>query len=163
MAWQGGAYSMASWDDSPQRLRRVAHAAARPGSGYIPLGVALEKMLQISETLDWAARDSHLGVLQIDLAACRVVRGGQLLHLSPSEFAAVRGLARLAGQVVSHAELSQCIWGATAVGKDERVKRLVYRLRRKLEVDPSHPQFIHSYHGQGYLIPADRVRLIERG
>jgi DNA-binding response OmpR family regulator len=44
------------------------------------------------------------------------------------------------------------VWGFTDVGGAGVVRQTVYRLRRKLEQDPSHPRLLHTVAGVGVLL-----------
>ncbi|WP_448601264.1 winged helix-turn-helix domain-containing protein [Thermoflexus hugenholtzii] len=60
------------------------------------------------------------------------------------------------GQPVSMDRLLRWVWGCRGDEKD-LLKRLVYRLRRKLEPDPKVPRFIRTVPGVGYTFgPAER-------
>jgi len=42
------------------------------------------------------------------------------------------------------------LWGADATSKQRMLKQLIYRLRQKLEVDPTAPQLIVTTPHAGY-------------
>ncbi len=46
--------------------------------------------------------------------------------------------------------LIERVWGFTGNGDNALLKNVVYRLRRKLEPDPSNPRYIHTVSGVGY-------------
>ena len=65
-------------------------------------------------------------------------------------------LVRNAGRVVSSHPLLQEAWGPDYGSEGDYVRAYITRLRRKLEPDPSSPQFILLERGMGYrLKPAD--------
>ena len=91
--------------------------------------------------------------LQVDYAH-RVVRsGGQVIHLTPTEYDLLCELTRNAGKVLTHRELLQRVWGPDYSGENTYLRTFVRHLRRKLEPDPSQPRFLHNEPGVGYYVP----------
>ena len=89
------------------------------------------------------------GSLSIDYAGRRVQISGRLLHLTPIEYRILTLLARNAGQVMSHKQLRQELWGPYA--DDNRLLRVnMANLRRKIEHNPAEPRFIRTEVGVGY-------------
>ena len=98
------------------------------------------------------------GRLAIDLDGQRVVRDGQDVHVSPTEFRLLAYLAVNAGRVIPHRELITQVWGADGARLGPYLKIYVRRLRQKIEADAAHPQFIISRHGTGYAFQGTPVR-----
>ena len=71
--------------------------------------------------------------LEIDLAGQQVLRGGEPLHLTPTEFALLRELVTERGKVLTHAQLLRRVWGPGYETETEYVRVYVRRLRAKLE------------------------------
>ena len=92
------------------------------------------------------------GEIVIDLAAQRVTRGGQSIHLSPTEFRLLAALAEQPGHTVSPKELLVRVWGREYADDVENVKRYIHSLREKLETDVEHPQLILTERGFGYYL-----------
>jgi DNA-binding response OmpR family regulator len=57
------------------------------------------------------------------------------------------------GQVLTAEALIDTIWGPMG-GDRAMLKQLVYRLRRKLETDPSQPEYLKRADGVGYILDA---------
>ena len=81
------------------------------------------------------------GDVRIDLDAQLVTRGGDPVHLTPTEFALLRELERSPGKLLSHATLLRNVWGAGYETATEYTHVYVRRLRAKLE-DPDGPPLI---------------------
>jgi DNA-binding response OmpR family regulator len=96
-----------------------------------------------------------LGPLTIDTAAYRVMRGGDEIPLTVTEFRLLYELARHVGQVLTRDQLLELVWGYTYLGDSRLVDVHVQRLRTKIEEDPSHPVLILTVRGVGYR--ADRA------
>jgi DNA-binding response OmpR family regulator len=78
---------------------------------------------------------------------------GHEIALSDTENSILRQLCRAAGVAVSRQELYEQIWGFSAPLDTHTLQTHVYRLRRKMERDPSRPRLIVSER-QGYrLVP----------
>lgn len=92
------------------------------------------------------------GLLQIDPGSKEVRLRENQVDLSPKEYELVSLLASEPGRVFSTREILQKIWpeGHAATAKD--VKQYVYLLRKKLELDPEHPQVIVTVRGFGYKL-----------
>ena len=52
------------------------------------------------------------GDVEIDLAARKVTKGGDLVHLTPTEFALLREFVSNPGVLLTHATLLRRVWGA---------------------------------------------------
>jgi two-component system, OmpR family, KDP operon response regulator KdpE len=90
-----------------------------------------------------------VGDVAIDLAAQRVTRAGELVHLTPTEFALLRELASNPGVLLSHARLLRAVWGRGYETQTEYTRVYVARLRAKLEA-PDGPPLIITEPRSGY-------------
>jgi two-component system KDP operon response regulator KdpE len=93
----------------------------------------------------------EVGDVVVDLAGQRVTRGGQPVHLTPTEFALLRELALNPGKLLSHAHLLRRVWGPGYETETEYVRVYVRRLRAKLE-NPDGPPLILTQPRAGYRI-----------
>lgn len=94
----------------------------------------------------------HRGAVQIDLAAQRVRRDGESVHLTPTEFKLLARLVRNAGQVVTHRQLLADVWGAEFVDHTQYLRLYMGQLRAKLEADPAEPRMLLTDPGVGYRL-----------
>ena len=93
--------------------------------------------------------------LLVDLAKRNVLKQGQAVSLTPTEYDILRMLVQHAGKVLTHEQLIRSIWGSESAGdeQDSHLLRVnVSNLRRKLEPDPSRPHFIVTEPGVGYRL-----------
>ncbi len=95
------------------------------------------------------------GPLQIDLAWHTVTRGGEELKLTATEFNLLAYLASNRGRVLTHQSILEHVWGPADVDHTEYLRVYMRQLRKKLEVDPEHPQIIITEPGVGYRFLAD--------
>jgi two-component system KDP operon response regulator KdpE len=90
------------------------------------------------------------GALEIDLERRVVTKQGVEVHLSPKEFDLLAYLAAHQGAPILHARLLQAIWGPEYGRELEYLRSYVKMLRKKIEDDPSHPQYILTEPWVGY-------------
>ncbi|HVB20685.1 MAG TPA: response regulator transcription factor [Ktedonobacteraceae bacterium] len=95
-----------------------------------------------------------IGNIALDFAQHQVTRDEQEVILTPTEYRIFSYLAQNAGRVITQDLLLEHVWGAEYVGESHMLQVNMNRLRRKLEVDPTHPRFILTKVGIGYYIPA---------
>jgi DNA-binding response OmpR family regulator len=116
--------------------------------------------LEASLRMRKLARTSTLvrvGELEIDLIAWRVSSGGRRILLSPVEFRLLACLAKRAGEMVHHITILEEVWGWEAEHESlNQVKNYIGRVRRKIELDPHHPEYIISIPGEGYRLRNQR-------
>ncbi|MFM9444918.1 response regulator [Streptomyces acidiscabies] len=86
----------------------------------------------------------------IDLLAKKVVRAGQDVRLTPTEWHLLEILVTHPGRLVTQKYLLQEVWGITRGNKTNYLRVYMAQLRRKLETDPSHPRFLITEPGMGY-------------
>lgn len=93
--------------------------------------------------------------LDVDPAARRVTRDGQVIELTVKEFELLRYLTRNARQVVSRDTLAREVWRETARSTtlDNVIDVHVSRLRRKIDVDRP-VKLIHTVRGVGFMLGA---------
>jgi two-component system KDP operon response regulator KdpE len=90
------------------------------------------------------------GDLTIDYDRRRVLRGQDEIRLTPKELELLTLLVRNRDRVLTHRAILKAIWGANAVEQPEHLWTLVAQLRRKIEPDPSNPQYLMSEPWVGY-------------
>lgn len=81
---------------------------------------------------------------------CRVMVRGQEVNLSPKEFRLLELFINHPRRVWSREHLLDQVWGADFMGDSKTVDVHIRWLREKLELDPSHPQYIVTVRGFGY-------------
>jgi two-component system response regulator VicR len=95
----------------------------------------------------------RLGTVAIDFLSKRALHGIQTIPLTHREFDLLSYLADRRDIVVHRDELLRAVWGYLDTDLVTRtVDFAVARLRRKIEADPHHPQYIRTVHGDGYCL-----------
>ena len=95
------------------------------------------------------------GDVVIDLEQRQVTRAGEEVHLTPTEMSLLLALARDAGRVLTHRQVLQRVWGEYAAENSAQLRVYINYLRRKIEVDPTHPVLIVTEPGVGYRLKID--------
>lgn len=90
------------------------------------------------------------GELHIDPARRGVDRNGTPIEITTLEFDLLHFMAARPGRVYTREDLMNHVWGEDRVVDDRSIDSLISRLRRKLEQDPAHPQYIQTVWGAGY-------------
>lgn len=94
------------------------------------------------------------GDLQIDCRGQRVTLRGEEVGLSPTEYRLLCCLAASPGTVLTHEYLLEKVWGPGYRGEHEMLRVALWRLRHRLEEDPSNPRYIVTRPGVGYMLAA---------
>lgn len=91
----------------------------------------------------------------IDLAAKRVIRGGEDVRLTPTEWGIVELLVRHRHKLVTQRQLLQDVWGPSYEKEANYLRVYLASIRRKLEPDSSRPRYFITEPGMGYRFEAD--------
>ncbi|MGI9061784.1 MAG: response regulator [Ktedonobacteraceae bacterium] len=106
-------------------------------------------LLNNPEPPDDTPAPQHWDDLTIDEAQHEVTLHGQPIELTAREFALLLALARHPGRVFTRPQLLEHVWGDAYY--DEHVVDVhLGNLRKKLETDPAHPQYLETVRGVGY-------------
>jgi hypothetical protein len=89
------------------------------------------------------------GERTIDLARKKVTRAGADVRLTPTEWGLLEILVRAQGRLVGRKQLLHEVWGPAYNSETNYLRVSTAQLRRKLEVDPSHPKHIITEPGMG--------------
>lgn len=91
------------------------------------------------------------GELTLDPGALEVRRGGARIPLTAAEFSVLYAMAAHPGQVFSREQLLDLARHGADEAFDRTVDVTIFRIRQKLERDPSKPTFVRTVRGAGYL------------
>ncbi|MGB3441529.1 MAG: response regulator transcription factor [Actinophytocola sp.] len=93
---------------------------------------------------------ASLGELTVRVAEGRVLRGGEELPLTKTEFRLLCALVMAGGAVVTREQLLERVWEYGYFGDTRLLDVHVRRLRRKIEPDPGRPTHVVTVRGVGY-------------
>ena len=95
----------------------------------------------------------RVGGLELDTAARKFRHLGRELDLTPREYRVLELLVRRAGEVVSHSEIEEHVYGDDTELFSNAVESAVSNLRRKLQ-NAGAAALIHTRRGMGYIVQA---------
>ena len=90
------------------------------------------------------------GDIEINLSTYEVKVHQELLNLTPTEYKILVTLAQKPGRVYSRLQLMNSAMGEAFVNYERSIDTHVSNLRKKIEKDPAHPEYIHTVYGIGY-------------
>lgn len=91
-----------------------------------------------------------IGNLEFDLAARTVMKDGELVKLTSTEFNLISLLAKNEGRVLTHQFILKEIWGVGYQSETQYLRVFIGQLRKKIEENPNRPQHIITESGVGY-------------
>jgi two-component system KDP operon response regulator KdpE len=103
----------------------------------------------------------QVGEIELDPIRRTVRKGSRQIHLTPKEFELTRQLMARAGAPIRHWRLLTSVWGPEYEGELEYLRTFMYQLRKKLEDDPSNPQYLLTDSNIGYRF-ADHVERAQK-
>ncbi len=92
----------------------------------------------------------RVGEIVIDFGARTVANRGIRVHLTPKELDLLRHLTQHANQALSHRELLQTVWGPDYGDQVDYLRVFIKNLRKKIEQNPEHPEYITTEPWVGY-------------
>ena len=123
-----------------------------------PFGVG-ELLARVRATLRRQRQPAadHAGVIQfgdvaVDLQNRRVTRGGEHVHLTPTEYRLLAVLVGNAGRVMSNPQLLRAVWGPSQSENGHYLRIYMGHLRHKLEADPTQPRYLLTETAVGYRL-----------
>ncbi len=88
--------------------------------------------------------------MEIDLKGYTVAKNGKPIECSAKEFEVLRLFALHPGQVLTREQIFENVWGFNHIGDLNTVTVHIKKVREKIEINPSNPQYIKTVWGVGY-------------
>ncbi|MEB3213027.1 MAG: response regulator transcription factor [Leptolyngbyaceae bacterium] len=109
-------------------------------------------LLRRSQNIQSQSQDATLTFQDILLypQECRVLVRGNEINLSPKEFRMLELFMSHPRRVWAREQLIERVWGPDFMGDSKTVDVHIRWLREKLEIDPSHPEYLITVRGFGY-------------
>jgi two-component system KDP operon response regulator KdpE len=121
----------------PELAARLRSAVRRSSAAEIDAGVPIV-----------------VGDIELDPAQRIARKAGEVLRLTPTEFDLLYYLMSRPGLPVAHVKLLRAVWGEEYGQELEYLRTFVHQLRKKLENDPSSPEYLLTEHHFGYRFRA---------
>ena len=116
------------------------------------LKIVNEADINIDRKFDESQRDIQVGVLNIISGQHKVLKQGMEINLTNIEFRILYVLALHQGITLSKEKIYNYVWDGEYLQDDSNITSHVRRLRKKIEDDPSRPEYIQTVLGVGYKI-----------
>jgi len=94
----------------------------------------------------------QFGDVAVDLKNRRVMRGGESVHLTPTEYRLLSVLVANAGRVLTQRQLLREVWGPSHTDQSHYLRIYMGHLRQKLEADPAQPRHLLTETAVGYRL-----------
>ena len=91
-----------------------------------------------------------VGDLELDLKHRVLRKKGEEVHLSPIEFSLLQYLMQNPNVPVHHTKLLRAVWGLEYGQELEYLRTYIRLIRKKIEEDPAHPEYIVTEPWLGY-------------
>ena len=114
--------------------------------------VALRRSQSAAAAGEPAQTVFRFGAVEVDLAARRVLRECQAVHLTPIEYRLLTHLIANAGKVLTHRQLLKAVWGPSHVEDNHYLRVYMGQLRQKLEDQPAQPRHLLTETAVGYRL-----------
>ena len=95
-----------------------------------------------------------IGGVTMDDRTKTVTVEGEVVSLTPTEYAILHLLMKNPGKVFSTKLLYESVWQEAALGSEGAVAVHIRHLREKIEINPSEPRYLKVVWGQGYKMEA---------
>lgn len=92
----------------------------------------------------------QFGNVEVDFKKYEAVKGGEDIYLTALEFSILFFLIKNKDQVVSRDSILDEVWGKDVFVYPRTVDTHIANLRKKIENDPEHPEYIVSIRSVGY-------------
>ena len=92
------------------------------------------------------------GRLEVDAGRREARVAGELIRLTPTEYAVLDILVRYAGRIVTRERILKEVWGPAGESEEGSLRVYINALRKKIEADPATPALIVTEAGVGYRL-----------
>jgi len=111
----------------------------------------IKARLRNKEQIEIKPIDSYtFGDITIDFAKFKAIRKGLELELTALETEILRYFVQHRQEVITRDALLDKIWGYDTFPTTRTIDNHILKIRKKIEEEPSRPQYILSVYGGGY-------------
>ena len=101
----------------------------------------------------------RFGEFTLDLVAHSLIRDHEVIELTPGDFTLLEAFVLRPNRLMSRDSLIELLKGYERSPYDRSIDVRVTRLRKKIEPDHEHPQYIRTVWGKGYIFTPQGNRL----
>lgn len=114
------------------------------------LRVTQRRLIAVQGVMPAGQTTFENGALKINyLAGCAYLNEAEL-HLTPIEYKLLCLLSKNIGKVLTHTYITKEIWGSSWDNDVASLRVFMATLRKKIETEPTSPQYIQTHIGVGY-------------
>ncbi len=96
------------------------------------------------------SQEFEIGGVKVLCSELRAIRDETVIDLSPRDVAILKLLHERRGKVLDRNTIFNCVWGEDYFPNSRTLDQHISQLRKRIEVDPRHPEIIKTVHGLGY-------------
>jgi len=111
---------------------------------------AVLRRAELPSTLDIKNITYSDDYLSVDIDERQVVVNGKRVKLTPTEFRLFALLVENANRILTHQQLLEKVWGWEYTDDLDHIRIYTWKLRQRIEPDPSQPRYIITEPGVGY-------------
>lgn len=93
----------------------------------------------------------RFGSFTLNLLSHSLMRDNEVIELTPGDFTLLEAFVTRPNRIMSRDSLIELLKGYERSPYDRSIDVRVTRLRKKIEPDPEHPQYIRTIWGKGYM------------
>jgi two-component system, OmpR family, KDP operon response regulator KdpE len=136
----------------PDRASSSRDSVSIPDAHFVKKSRAARQWRALSRGEEAVLGSFDVGPYRVDLDS-RVIRTVERdISLTPMEYCLLKHLAANHNEPIPHRELANKLWGAYSGKGVHSLRCFIRNLRKKLETDPAHPQYIITVPGVGYCL-----------
>jgi DNA-binding response OmpR family regulator len=110
----------------------------------------IKALLRRTRQFQQEVESIKFGDVDVDFGKYEVKKSGKLIYLTALEFSLLHFLVKRKGLVVHRDAILDEVWGDDVFVQSRTVDKHISELRKKIEDDPSNPDFILGVRGIGY-------------
>ena len=110
----------------------------------------IKALLRRTRQFQQGIESFKFGDVEVDFGKYEVKKRGKLIYLTALEFSMLHFLVKNKGRVVNRDAILDDVWGRDLYIQSRTVDKHISELRKKIEDDPSNPDFILGVRGIGY-------------
>ncbi|WP_210414413.1 response regulator [Leptospira wolffii] len=97
----------------------------------------------------------RFGPLEMDFSTRKVIKNGEEIRLTPTEYSFLKLLASYPGKIVTQAQILKELWGPDQFSDPGYLRVYVNQIRKKIETNPAKPEILITEPGVGYFLKED--------